>query len=298
MLSNELAIRCRDCAFEYVVRSLHWWHHSKWTPHFGPFHPNVSARSRLSRHNLTVVAFFLFDNPCIVIFMKYKLKRLRGIIIHRSAVREKDIIIEAYTREEGRVSFFAPGIRHTASRRAGHLETLMETSLVLVQSKRGSSLSEARVINTFPRLRADYDRLETIFEIVKMLRHYTGEGQGDAVLYDVVLSCLRIVDNEVVLPKFIEEIVAVQLLRHLGTLPDLYACSRCRKKLVAGDFSLRASDLGFWCNACGGKKDVALTDLVKIIRIFLLGKENMFKLKISDTNLRRLRQITQGLLRA
>ena len=98
------------------------------------------------------------------------------------------MIIEAFTREEGRVSFFAPGIRHVSSRRAGHLETLMETNLVLVSSKRGNSLSEARVIKTFPMLRTDYDRLEVVYDIVKTLRHYTGEGQGDTKLYDVVIN--------------------------------------------------------------------------------------------------------------
>lgn len=230
--------------------------------------------------------------------MKPGLRRLKGLIIHRLMVREKDMIIEAYTREEGRVSFFAPGIKHVASRRAGHLETLMETNLVLANSKRGNSLSEARVLKTFSNLRADYDRLEIIYDIVKTLRHYTGENQGDARLYDVVIACFKRADAGKEMPLFLREIVAVQLLRFLGALPDLYFCTQCRKRLKANDFSLRSSDRGFWCAECGGEKDENLTAVVKIIRVFLAGKENMFMLKISDATLRRLRQFTQELLRA
>jgi hypothetical protein len=36
--------------------------------------------------------------------MSSGLRRLKGLIIHRSMVREKDMIIEAFTREEGRGS--------------------------------------------------------------------------------------------------------------------------------------------------------------------------------------------------
>lgn len=228
--------------------------------------------------------------------MRHGLKRLRGLIIHRLTVREKDMIIEAFTREEGRVSFFAPGIRHVASRRAGHLETLMETNLVLANAKKGNALSEARVLRTFSGLRTDYDRLEMVYDIVKMLRQYVGEGQGDAKLYDTVIACLDLADRAKVLPVFLSEIVAVQLLRFLGALPDLYFCTQCRKRLHAGDFSLRGNDRGFWCGACGGENDPAWTDVLKIIRIFLAGKEGVFKLQISADNLRRLRRFTQGLL--
>ena len=230
--------------------------------------------------------------------MKPGLRRLRGLIIHRSMVREKDMIIEAYTREEGRVSFFAPGIRHVSSRRAGHLETLMETNFILATSKRGNSLSEARVVKTFPTLRTDYDRLEVAYDIVKTLRHYTGEGQGDTKLYDVVIGCLVCVNESKEAPRFLREIVAVQLLRFLGALPDLYSCTRCRKRLKANDFSFKSNERGFWCCVCGEEKDETMTDVVKIIRIFLTGKENIFKLQISDASLRRLRQITLELLRA
>lgn len=229
--------------------------------------------------------------------MKTALRRLRGLIIHRSMVREKDMIIEAYTREEGRVSFFAPGIRHVSSRRAGHLETLMETSLVLATSKRGNSLSEARVLKTFPQLRTDYERLEIIYDIVKTLKHYTGEGQGDAKLYDIVVSCLLHANQEKDVPQFLREIVAVQLLRFLGALPDLYSCTHCRKRLKANAFSYKSSDRGFWCEGCGGKNEPIMTDVVKIIRIFLTGNEDVFKLQIPNEVLRRLRQVTLDLLR-
>lgn len=220
------------------------------------------------------------------------------MIIHRSSVREKDWVIEAFTREEGRVSFFAPGVRHVASRRAGHVETLMETNLVLSRSKRGNSLSDARVFRTFPRLRMSYERLEIVYDIVKLLRGYTDEGQGDSRLYDTVIKCFMVVDESAKMPVYLREITTVQLLRFLGLLPDLYHCTQCRRKLTAGEFSLMVGNRGFWCVSCGGKNDARATDLVKIVRIFLEAKDVAWKLKFSDLILRDLRHFMQKLLRA
>lgn len=228
--------------------------------------------------------------------MNNDLRTLRGLIIHRSSVREKDRIIEAYTREEGRVSFFAPGVRHVASKRAGHLETFMETKLTLAHSKKGSVLSEARVINTFSDLRSDYDRLNFAFEIIKLIRQYTAEGQNDALLYDTVISCISLCSKENP-PAYLQDIVATHVLRQIGGLPDLYFCTQCREKLAPKKFSLRASDRGFWCEKCGGISDSELTETVKLMRLFIKYPQKSQKLMVPDSILRLTRTTIGKILR-
>ncbi len=223
------------------------------------------------------------------------LHRVHGIIIYRSSVREKDRIIEAYTREEGRVRFFAPGVRHVVSRRAGHLETLMESGLVLVKGKKGYSISEARTINSFPKLREDYDKVSKVFEIIKMLRQHVEEGQKDEVLYDVLLSVLKVSDQENHPPDYLFEIVATHVLRSSGSLPDLFLCTRCRRKLEANKFSLK-NDQGFLCADCGGREDKQLTNAVKVIRLFLAPTSSIYKLSIGESTQRLLRGIISDLL--
>lgn len=224
------------------------------------------------------------------------LRRLRGVIIHRSSVREKDRVIEAFTREEGRVRFFAPGVRHVVSRRAGHLETLMESQLVLAHSSRGDNVSEARVLKSFPRLREDYNRLETIFEAIKLIRDYLGESQKDVLLYDVLLGCMEASDKKQEPPDYLLEIVVAHILRSIGCLPDLQTCTQCRQKLEANNFSFKPSR-GFECRKCSGSAQKELTDIVKLLRIFLVNKEAAYKLAIPGETLRQLRKVTRSLLR-
>ena len=226
------------------------------------------------------------------------LRRLRGLVLHRTPVREKDRIVEAFTREEGRVRLFAPGVRHVASRRAGHLEPLMETRLVVSRSLRGDTIREARVLQTFPRLRERLERLRFAYALARLLREYTGEGIRDVVLYDVVLRMFAVSDSLRPLPPLLIESAHVQFLKSLGALPDLYRCTHCRQPLKAYAFSLRGSHRGFWCTTCRGREDRLLTDVVKVLRVFLRDPVPPRSLRVPVGVQRRLREIIRTLFRS
>lgn len=227
-----------------------------------------------------------------------RLRRLRAFILHRTPAREKDRIVDAFTREEGRRRLFAPGVRHVASRRAGHLEPFMETRLVVSASSRGDAIREARVIQSFPRLRDDLDRLHVAYHIADLLRTYTDEGVRDAVLYDTLLDLIHAADTTKRLPPLLVESAQAHILRFLGVLPDLYRCTHCRKPLEAGKFALRSSRRGLWCEACGGERDPSLTDVVKILRLLLKRPVASRSLSIPESVQKKLRAFLRAHLRS
>jgi DNA-directed RNA polymerase subunit RPC12/RpoP len=87
--------------------------------------------------------------------------------------------------------------------------------------------------------------------------------------------------------------VATHVLRQIGGLPDLYFCTHCRARLLSGKFSLKASDRGFWCENCDEKSDSTLTEVVKLMRVFIKDSKNPHKLIVGDSTLKRVR-ITIG----
>jgi len=230
---------------------------------------------------------------------KPSLHRFRALILHGTSIREKDRVIEAYTREEGRMHFFAPGIHHVASRRAGHLEPFMESQIVAASSMKGYFIREAKVLRTFPRLRADIERVNYAYEIAKLLRGYTGENQKDMVLYDSILSLIANLDSPQKIPNFMKEAAEINILRSLGILPDLYRCTNCRAKLQADEFSFKKSHHGFWCSKCAGQGDPILTEVVKVFR-FILDRNNrsIYMLRVSPQTLLRMREVVKGLFQA
>lgn len=226
------------------------------------------------------------------------LRCLRALILHRTPVREKDRIVEAFTREEGRIRLFAPGVRHVTSRRAGHLEPFMETRLVVSRSSRGDTIREARVLRAFPRLRERLERLQLAYTLARLLREYTGEGIRDLSLYDAILRLFATADVPRPLPPLLVESAQAQLLKSLGALPDLYRCTHCRQPLRACAFSLRSSQRGFWCASCGGKSDALLTDVVKVLRLLMGNTVAPRSLRVPADVQRRLRAVLRSFFRS
>lgn len=199
-----------------------------------------------------------------------QLCRIRGIILHRTSVREQDRMIDVYSREEGRLWCFAPGVRHVSSRRSGHLEPFMETHLTVAKSGRGYVVKEARTIQSFPRIRENLERIQDAYAIVQRLRDHIGEGQCDEKLYTAVHKALSFLDRHVGKQSdfvLIRTAVDVHILNTLGCLPDLYRCCVCRERLEVEKFA-EARDLkgGFVCTGCGGESDPSLTDPVRVCR--------------------------------
>lgn len=199
-----------------------------------------------------------------------RIRRLRALILHRTPAREKDRVVEVFSREEGRLRLLAAGVRRTLSRRAGHLEPLMESALVVSASPRGDSVRDARVLQSFPRIREDLQRLRVAYYIAHLLREGTGEHLPDLRLYDAVRALLGTLDRpDTRVAPLVALSADVQLLRHLGSLPDASACARCRRPLARGAFSLDARGLGFLCRQCAPEETASpfLTDAVKLLRL-------------------------------
>lgn len=200
-----------------------------------------------------------------------RLRRLRALIVHRTPAREKDRVVEVFSREEGRLKLLAAGVRRFPSRRAGHLEPLLESQLVVSTSARGDSIRDARVLRAFPRLRADLRRVRAAYAIVRLLREGTGEHLADPALYDAAVALFEALDarDAAPAPALVVLSAEIQLLRHLGLLPETRTCAQCRSALRADQFVFDRRRSGFVCRSCAGNVAAApdLTDAVKLLRL-------------------------------
>jgi hypothetical protein len=68
---------------------------------------------------------------------RQRLYRLSGIVLRRRDLGEADRLLTVFTRDRGKVTLLAKGVRRAASRKAGHLEPFTHTDLLVAK---GASL--------------------------------------------------------------------------------------------------------------------------------------------------------------
>lgn len=146
----------------------------------------------------------------------------------------------------------------------------MESVVAVSSSARGDSIRDARVRRSFPVIREDLTRLRVAYYIAQLLREGTGERLSDTRLYDVSLALLGALDDASrPVSPFILLSAELQMLQHLGALPDLTRCSSCQRGLQPDAFTFDSHALRFVCTACAPKATVSphLTDALKILRL-------------------------------
>jgi len=227
------------------------------------------------------------------------MRRLRALILHRTSAREKDRFVEVFSREEGKCLLLAAGVRRFPSRRAGHLEPLMESTIVVSAAARGDSIRDAKVVHAFPRIREDLRRLRVAYYIAQLLHEGTADHLPDARLYDAMRALLIALDRSSELRIRLWSLSAeVQFLLHLGALPDTAACGRCRRPLVAAAFSFSPKSLSFLCERCATPTSSPhLTDAVKLLRLLSARPVPHKRLQVPAEVMRELGHILRELLR-
>jgi DNA repair protein RecO (recombination protein O) len=165
---------------------------------------------------------------------------------------ETSRIATLWTREFGKVRALAKGGRRLKSNFDSALDLLTVCSIVFLRKSSGSLdlLTEAQVVERFPRLRGDLPALYAGYYLAELLANLTEDYDPHPLLFDEALAALRELGTPVPgtgprLARF--ELV---LLRELGYSPVLHGCAVCGADLdgQAAAFSPQAG--GVVCGDC------------------------------------------------
>jgi hypothetical protein len=117
-----------------------------------------------------------------------------GLILKRRDFGEADRVLTVLTDRYGKISVIARGVRKITSRRAGNIEVLNRVKLHLFKAK-SYTLSEAESLDTFRVLKENLTLSTTAFHIIEIVDRLTPEEQKNPQLYDLVVSTLKIMED-------------------------------------------------------------------------------------------------------
>lgn len=114
-----------------------------------------------------------------------------GIILARRNFGEADRILVIFSKNFGRLSLLAKGIRRPKSRKRGHLEVF---SLINFQAATGRSLdylTEVEMIDDFKEIRASLNKVSLAYYFVEIVGRITHEGETNVDLFNLILGYLK-----------------------------------------------------------------------------------------------------------
>jgi len=245
--------------------------------------------------------------------------RSQGFILKKTDQGEADRIFTIYTKDFGRLEILAKAERKIKSKLKGGLELFYLSEIEFIQGKTHKTLTDAILIENFPILRKDLERLFIAYRISEVLDNLIKGQEVDEEIWKLLneifikLNNLKI-ENEKL--KIIYYYFLWNLLSISGYQPELYNCSLCQKKLLPEKLYFNLREGGIICQSCFKKlksgKETTIhpphppthfvsgplyPETVKILRIIL--KKNwplLFKLKIEEKYLKGLASVSKNYL--
>ncbi|SRR5258708_34581240 len=111
---------------------------------------------------------------------------VEGIIIKRVNVGEADRILTVMTRDLGKVSVKATGVRRITSRRSSHVELLNVARLYLYKGKGMMVLTEVVMMESFEGLKADLRKIGFAYHVCELVNGLCPENQENRQVYDLL----------------------------------------------------------------------------------------------------------------
>lgn len=138
-----------------------------------------------------------------------------GIVIKRRNFNEADRIITVLTKDLGKISVKATGVRRITSRRSSHIELLTYSRLSLYKGRNMPVLIEAQMHNSFSQIKDDLSKTGLAYHLCELIDGLCPEDQEQQQIFELFKKTLERLEEEEDALSLIHEF-EIELLIQLG----------------------------------------------------------------------------------
>jgi len=185
------------------------------------------------------------------------LRHDQAIVLRSYPFGEADRVVVLLSANRGKIRAVAKGVRKTKSRFGGRLEPFSHVDLVLYEGRNLDTITQAEVIEAFPRLRQDLDKMLAAGAMVELLDAVAQEDEPSLRAFTLLQRSLKALEAGPVHP----DLVTAFLLKSadvVGIAVALEACAGCGTLEGLHRFAFSAG--GVLCDKCRTPGAVVLRD--------------------------------------
>jgi DNA repair protein RecO (recombination protein O) len=108
-----------------------------------------------------------------------------GFVLKRRNFGEADRILDIYTKEKGKISLLAKGIRRPSSRKRGHLEIFSKIKFQVISGSHMGIMTEVETLDGFKQVRESMKRVSLAYYFVEVLSKAVHEGDENIEVYNL-----------------------------------------------------------------------------------------------------------------
>jgi DNA repair protein RecO (recombination protein O) len=155
---------------------------------------------------------------------RVRLFRSEAIVLKRRDYGEADRILTLYTRDRGKISAIAKGVRRITSRKSGHVELFTHGIMMLAKGRNLDILTQVETIDPHAGIREDLIRTTYAYHIAELVDRFTEEEGEHPEIFDLLAGGLAAI-SEGEDPSLVTRFFEMRLLGQLGYRPQLFHCS-------------------------------------------------------------------------
>ena len=162
---------------------------------------------------------------------RQRLYRVSAIVLKRRDMGEADRLLTVLTRDRGKLTLLAKGVRRVASRKAGHIEPFTEVDILIVVGRTFHLVTQAETTTAHRRLREDLWLSAWAYYIAELVDVFTQDDDPHELLFDLLaetLQRLETADDPALVARYFE----LHLLGFVGYQPQLFRCLECGELLM------------------------------------------------------------------
>ena len=220
---------------------------------------------------------------------------IRGIVVNSKAYKEDSAIITIYTKDFGKISAIARGIKKIKSKNASACQSLTYSEFNLIVKKGLSTLIKANYLNFFPNIKADLLSQSFASYFCEYIIRHCNDNEPDEVLFNNLLFCLEKLELGYD-PWRLYLLFNSYILKSNGCAIEVDSCVHCGSQSKIKGISLSGG--GFVCKDCAGNFDqVYNQDDLRVFRhINKFELNDVDRLEISDSQIKKMVPVIDGFI--